>query len=394
MRAISGMSTPSDTAVAALESRVLIADDDPVVRRMLEALLRQLGCRTESVDRGGSALRSARAFRPDLILLDVNMPDMDGYAVCAALRADAALAEVPIMMLTALSDRDARLKGIEAGADDFINKTFDRMEFVARVRTVLRLNRYRRLQEAQRLEQQMEMASIIQKLLLPRGTPGVPGIEIAARYRPAAQVGGDFYDFIVRGDHLYFIVADVSGHGVASALFMSNARSAVRSLLDSTDDITRLAEKLNARMVEDSGESGMFVTAVLGRYDRGARRLALVNCGHPEPIIGRRDGRRESIPASASPIGLLEPLGAAAFSTTLDEGDTICICTDGLLESANAAREMFGAARLEQACASHADEGLECMADAITADVEAFHGGPELDDDFTLVLMRGVSSRG
>lgn len=124
-------------------SSILIVDDEPVIRDILEALL--LGYQLFFATNGPEALRIAAECSPDIILLDVMMPDMDGFTVCQKLRANPQLADVPIVLVTALDDRDSRLRGIEAGADDFLSKPFDRAELRARVQTITRLNRYRRL---------------------------------------------------------------------------------------------------------------------------------------------------------------------------------------------------------------------------------------------------------
>jgi two-component system, cell cycle response regulator len=126
-------------------SSILIVDDLPLGRETVATLISPLGYQLLFASNGAEALRLAQATPPDLILLDVMMPGMDGYEVCRRLRATPALAEVPVIMLTALDDRDSRLRGIEAGADDFISKPYDRIELRARVRTITRLNRYRRL---------------------------------------------------------------------------------------------------------------------------------------------------------------------------------------------------------------------------------------------------------
>jgi PAS domain S-box-containing protein len=124
---------------------ILIVDDEPLGRETLAVLLGPLGYQLAFAAGGAEALHQAAALQPDLILLDVMMPGMDGFEVCRRLRADPVLGDVPIILLTALDDRDARLRGIEAGADDFVSKPFDRVELRARVRTIMRLNRYRRL---------------------------------------------------------------------------------------------------------------------------------------------------------------------------------------------------------------------------------------------------------
>jgi two-component system cell cycle response regulator len=124
---------------------VLIVDDEPVDRDTLEALLLAEGYQLAFAEHGPDALAQATARPPDVILLDVMMPGMDGFDVCRRLRANPDLAEVPVIFVTALDDRDARLRGLAAGADDFITKPVDRMELRLRVRTITRLNRYRRL---------------------------------------------------------------------------------------------------------------------------------------------------------------------------------------------------------------------------------------------------------
>jgi DNA-binding response OmpR family regulator len=124
---------------------ILIVDDTPAGRDTLEELLISQDYQLAFASNGPEALTKAAELTPDLILLDVMMPGMDGFEVCRRLRADTHLAEVPVVMVTALDDRDSRLQGLEAGADDFVSKPFDRAELRARVRTITRLNRYRRL---------------------------------------------------------------------------------------------------------------------------------------------------------------------------------------------------------------------------------------------------------
>ena len=130
-------------------SNILIVDDDSRGRETLEAVLTGLGHNLHFSDNGLDALKQASILQPDLILLDVMMPVMDGFEVCRRLRADHLLADVPVVMTTALDDKASRLEGIEAGADDFITKPIDRMEIRARVNTIIRLNRYRKLMKQQ-----------------------------------------------------------------------------------------------------------------------------------------------------------------------------------------------------------------------------------------------------
>ncbi len=137
---------------------ILIVDDEPTARDMLEMLLANQGYELASASNGAEALKLAAELIPDVILLDVMMPEMDGFEVCERLRADPTLAGVPVLMVTALDDRDSRLQGIESGADDFISKPYDRFELRARLKTITKLNRYRRL-----LNEQIKFEWVIDK---------------------------------------------------------------------------------------------------------------------------------------------------------------------------------------------------------------------------------------
>lgn len=142
-------------------TRVLIVDDEPIMRQTLADLLASEGYDLEFAADGPGGIALAKVTRPDIILLDLMLPGMDGFEVCTHLRADAALAEVPILMITAYSERSMRLRGIAAGADDFIAKPFDGMELILRLRTLARLDRYHRLNaERERLMWTMDRSDI------------------------------------------------------------------------------------------------------------------------------------------------------------------------------------------------------------------------------------------
>ncbi len=140
-------------------SKILIADDEAPNRDLLRALLEPQGYQLSFATHGAEAIEQALKIRPDLLLLDVMMPGMNGFEACSKLRKTEELAEIPIVMVTALDDRTSKLKGLEAGADDFLNKPFDREELTVRVRGITRLNRYRLLtEERQKFEQVIELA--------------------------------------------------------------------------------------------------------------------------------------------------------------------------------------------------------------------------------------------
>jgi putative two-component system response regulator len=141
--------------------KILIIDDNPIVRDTLESLLASLDAEVLMAEDGERGLALAQEGRPDVILLDVMMPGIDGFEVCQRVRATPGLAEVPVVMITALDDRESRLKGLRAGADDFLAKPFDGIELLARIQTITRLNRYRHL-----VEQRNQLQALHNELLV------------------------------------------------------------------------------------------------------------------------------------------------------------------------------------------------------------------------------------
>jgi PAS domain S-box-containing protein len=172
--------------------QVLIVDDDPVMRRLMAAALRDQGCSVDWVESGLRAIDRAMADLPDLILLDVLLPDIDGIEVCRRVRAEPLLAEVPVIMITTLNDPDARLNSLEAGADDFITKPVDFIELRARVGSILRLNRYRRLldERTQRQRAEEEILRRNRELSLLNGFI----VALAAKLRTVNQIEQALHD--------------------------------------------------------------------------------------------------------------------------------------------------------------------------------------------------------
>ncbi len=182
-------------------STILIVDDDPIARESLGALLSSKGYQIASAANGFEGLAQAAECVPDAVLLDVMMPGMNGFEVCKRLRADARLAEVPIIMVTALDDHDARLLGFRTGADDFISKPFDALELEARLRTITRLNRFRRLTtERARFEWIIEHSQDGYLILDDLGEIGYANskakLYLGLPYDDDALLGQDFIDLV------------------------------------------------------------------------------------------------------------------------------------------------------------------------------------------------------
>ena len=204
------------------------------------------------------------------------------------------------------------------------------------------------LLKRQRLEQDLHLAERIQQSFLPRHIPDVPGLVFAARYDPAYEVGGDFYDFIsLTGDRLGVVVADVSGKGVAAALYMARLTRDLRYLALAEPDPARVLKWMN-RAVLENGQDDLFVTLVYLVLDYGRGRLTLANAGHLPPLLrpGAGGGPMALDGSTGLPLGILAEGEYSSTEYELSPGDAVLLYTDGLVEAMNPARDMFGMDRL------------------------------------------------
>lgn len=240
-------------------STILIVDDEIVSRFTVKILLESEGYDLIFAESGEEALKKAIEFIPDLMLLDVMMPGMNGFQVCQQLRANPRLAELPVVMVTALDDRESRLRGIEVGADDFMSKPFDRAELRARVRTITRLNRYRRLVETE--EQLAYLANYDVLTGLPNRTLLLERIQQAIGYTNHLQQGIAILFIDLDG---FQIINDSLGHELGDRLLKEVARRLIAELPKNTT-IARLSgdEFVVMQEVTDPLKTGSYIAQCL-----------------------------------------------------------------------------------------------------------------------------------
>src|SRR6516164_8648911 len=222
---------PVEPLTAAAQKLILIVDDTPTNIGVISGALKD-SYRTKIATNGEKALALAGAEeKPDLILLDIMMPGMDGYEVCTRLKTDPATREIPVIFLTGQTGAEDETRGFEVGAVDYVHKPFSPAVVRARVRShiLLREARAQLAEQLLALNNELGMARQIQLSILPHSIPALPGLEIAARFLPMTSVAGDFYDFIqVDEKHIGILIADVSGHGLPSALIASMLQVALK----------------------------------------------------------------------------------------------------------------------------------------------------------------------
>jgi sigma-B regulation protein RsbU (phosphoserine phosphatase) len=241
--------------------------------------------------------------------------------------------------------------------------------------------------EKERLEREMQLAAEIQRRILPRGAPEVPGYELLGWNRPARQIGGDYYDLFQRQDgRVGLVVGDVSGKGMPAALMVSTLHSALHLLLDQAGFGPALLEMLNRHILESSA-ANKFITLLLAELEPESGRVTYLNAGHNPGLLLRRDGAVEELGSSGLPIGVLPGSRFLARTVTLAPGDLLCIYSDGITEAESPAEEEFGTARLVALLREHRERPLPEVLEAIQVATGRFSAGLPQGDDQTLVLL-------
>ena len=238
----------------------------------------------------------------------------------------------------------------------------------------------------QRFEQELEVARLIQQNFLPRELPDLPGWQIAAYYRPAREVGGDFYDVIPLPDgRVAFVVGDVTDKGVPAALVMSATRSVLRASAQRLIEPGVVLERVNEHLCPDMPEK-MFVTCLYGVLEPSSGHLRFANAGHDLPYVKTAGGIVE-LRARGMPLGLMPGMLYEEKEAVLEPGDSVLLHSDGVVEAHDPERDMFGFPRLKETMAD-APGGQELI-DRVLRDLEAFTGpDTEQEDDITMVTLQ------
>jgi len=244
--------------------------------------------------------------------------------------------------------------------------------------------------EKERLEREMELASEIQKQILPKATPNLADFELAGWYRPARHVGGDYYSFLDLGQRrLGLVVADVTGKGMPAALLVSTVHSAARLLLDRVGPGPEFMSLLNSHICESS-KSNKFITFLFSWLDLESHQLSWVNAGHNPGLLMRHGGGVFQLPSSGVPLGLIPLAKYRAATVQLEVGDLVCLYSDGITEAEAPDDEQYGQDRLEALLQEHAGKPLEEMLRIIDHKMVEFAASRPQGDDQTVVLLRRV----
>jgi sigma-B regulation protein RsbU (phosphoserine phosphatase) len=389
---------------------ILVVDDTAANLQVLAGMLKERGYKVRPVPSGKLALLAAERDPPDLIMLDINMPEMSGYEVCEQLKADEKLTGIPIIFISALTDQLDKVKAFATGGVDYITKPFQMEELHARVETHLKLRRLQiELEETNarlakvnnRMSRDLKAAARIQETFLPRGVPRVSGADFAWVYRPCDELGGDGLNIIPLGNgNVGLYVLDVSGHGVASALLsvtlsrLLSPSSDPSSILFGNGEaldgsnITPPAEvvaRLNRLFAFDSATE-QYATIIYGILNTATREFRYVSAGHPGAVHLQGAADPVILESQGYPIGLADDVYEERL-IRMRAGDRLYLYSDGVVEAMDPAGKQFGNIRLlETICRTRSEplrESVVSLAGAITQ----WHESERPQDDVSILAV-------
>ncbi|MGH1365396.1 MAG: PP2C family protein-serine/threonine phosphatase [Calditrichia bacterium] len=388
--------------------KILIAEDESVSRSLLMRTLEKWGYEVIATEDGAAALEAFQKEKFSIVITDWMMPKMDGIELVRNIRSLDCSDYVYVIMLTAKSDKEDLVEGMNAGADDFVSKPFDKDELRVRISAGKRViglekdlsKRNKDLEDAnQRMRVDLEAAAQIQKALLPDSAPETDEVQIAWKFFPCDELAGDILNvFKLSEKELGFYVLDVSGHGVPAALLavtLSRMLSPVAdeaSLLYSTNGTPGkavrppldVATQLNKRFQVDA-QHGQYFTFLYGMYDRENRKIRYVSAGHPGVVFASKETGVKILEVPSLPIGFMEETIYEEAIIDMKPGDRIYIYSDGIPEAEGAESELFGKERMISSLNKTLDMTIEESLDVLLADVESFTVADTFRDDVSLL---------
>jgi sigma-B regulation protein RsbU (phosphoserine phosphatase) len=369
---------------------ILLVDDQPANLQVLLQMLEGVGCKLLVAKSGEAALTIVQKARPDLILLDIMMPGIDGFEVCRRVKANPGTEKIPIIFLSSLDETSDKVRGLQLGAVDYVTKPFQPEEVIARVNTHLTVHRLSREVQKRRdeLQHELQVVSRLQHNLLPDHLPQLDGLRLAVHYETSRYAGGDYYDVAeLSNGRLGVLVADAEGHSAPATVMMAMTCALFRSCSNRIEEPDRLLSFINENLCKVNKES--FVTAIYGVYDPRRRSLRISRAGHTLPIL-YRSSAKEAIEVPCDGVlamGCDTYLQVPVTEIALSPGDRLLLYTDGVTERFNAQEELYGKRRLLRQMETAATNDPAILVQEIVQDLERFAGNHPADDDQAMLLV-------
>jgi len=373
--------------------RVLIAEDQPHVREALRLLLRTEGILSEIASSPDTVMHALGSESFDLLLMDLNYArdttsGREGLDLLT--RVQALDRSLPVVAMTGWPTLDLAVEAMRTGVRDFVQKPWENAQLIKTIRR--EIDRGRAERSLTRLHgRELEDAQHIQRGLLPQAIPSVHGWTIAADWKPANGLGGDYFDLIPFSQtRLGVCIADVVGKGLSAALLMSNLQGVVRAIASEHVPPADVCTKVN-RVMSGKMDGGRFITFFYGVLDTAAGLFSWSNAGHNPGVIQHSDGSQDVLCEGGMVLGVFPDAFYIQRSLPVDPGDRIVLYTDGITEAEGPDDEGYGDERLRDLIAARGALHAAPLRDAIFSTVSEFCRG-HFRDDATVIVLAGSSA--
>lgn len=329
---------------------VLVVEDNAINRHLVSAMLGVMGIgRVEIAGDGLDGLEQIKTFAPDIVILDIMMPRMDGYEFLRHLRADPAHGDIPVLVVTALGEKNERAEAFDAGASDYVVKPIDQREFMARVsvhlRTRLLIGRLRRYQE--RLGRDLAAAQSMQEGLLPSpaeiaGIEASYGVRMSAVFRSSSELGGDLWGIIpIDAGRFGVYLVDFSGHGIAAAINTFRLHVMMEKKLEVAGEPGAMLGRVNQALLKVL-QRGQFATMTYAVFDVVRQVVTFAAASAPAPAYRRPDGMTTLLPINCHPLGFIPDVSYINVEIPFAPGAGLLLYSDGLTEAVDAEGHFLG----------------------------------------------------
>lgn len=388
-----------------MKKKILIINDDRDVRELNQIILETAGYATIEATNGKNGIQLAKEKIPDLILLDILMPEMNGFETCKQLKIEPLTSDIPVIFLSSLTSPKDKIEGLKCGGVDFINRIIDRGELLARVNIhmeiktltqALKKTNEELVQKQKSLDDDLFAASIIQQSFLPPLKLNLQNLKMSYIWMPLNKIGGDFFNAVqYENEKVVFYIADVSGHDVPSALVTIAISQFINQVNTISNSLTSPNEMLKLLDLEFPLERfDRYFTIFYLILDQRSGNLVYSSAGHPPAIILKKNQNFKILDKGGIIIGLnlkkpdedRAPIQAFTEGVeTLEEGDKIFLYTDGVIEVKNQDGECYGQNRLFNLLESIKHKSVENIIDKVYESFMTFGNQVAFQDDISLI---------
>ncbi len=368
--------------------KILCIDDSRLNRAFIQKALAALNFDVFEAETGQRGLDMLAHEQYDLILLDIVMPEMDGFTFLKEFKKMKRENFTPIILMTALDDLKSKIKGLNTGADDYLLKPLNEEELIARVMSLLRLQKANSelYEKNQQIKQELEAAKKIQQFVIPHDFSFINYPRVSGRYQPIEDIGGDFFDcYSIDDRHSAFLIADVTGHGIPAALTMTMSKMLFSIYAQKHHSTSDLLKEINAQLNGTLLDT-QYITAFYLIYNNETSQLTYSNAGHTRALFFRADKNQVlALDTFGFFLGIMDSVDYEEKSIHVEKGDRLIIYTDGITEAKNRAGEEFGELSLARFIKNNHDLHGEDFCNGLMNTFSGFIQNQEINDDIAFL---------